>query len=205
MLAIINYGVGNLNSIKNALSKIGFESEITSRPDDIRKADKIIFPGVGSFDYAVNALSRLGLTEPLHNRVIIDKIPILGICLGMQLMSKRSEEGRLNGFGWIDADTVKFDFTAIEKNLRIPHMGWNHIEVKRSGSILDNLYDEPRFYFVHSYHIKCANSDNILAASNYGYEFTCAIIQDNIIGVQFHPEKSHKFGLQVLNNFVRMY
>lgn len=202
MVVIVNYGVGNLNSIKNALSKIRVESVITSDPEVLKDAGKIIFPGVGSYDYAINCLGRLKLTEVLHEKALSEKTPILGICLGMQLMSKKSEEGQSPGFGWIDGETVKFSFPDDMRKLRIPHMGWNHIAVQQKGSILDNLYEEPRFYFVHSYHVRCANRENVLAVTEYGGEFTSAVIKDNIIGVQFHPEKSHKYGMQVLKNFI---
>jgi glutamine amidotransferase len=193
--------MGNLGSIRNMLSRLGVESIISKDLDAIQNADKLILPGVGAFDNAMINLDRLGIIPVLNSAVLKKKIPILGICLGMQLFSKRSEEGTLPGFGWIDGETIRFNFDSCNPHLRIPHMGWNTIVVKQSGSIVDNIGDEPRFYFVHSYHVCCRDESNILATTTYGIEFHSAVIQDNIIGTQFHPEKSHKFGMQVLRNF----
>jgi len=202
MIAIIDYGMGNLGSIHNMLSRIGSASVITSDKGDIESADKVILPGVGAFDNAMINLDRLNLIPTLKAKVIDKKTPILGICLGMQLFSRNSEEGRLPGLGWIDAQTVRFRFDADHANLKIPHMGWNTIEVKRRGSILDGMYEVSRFYFVHSYHVRCNDESNVLATTTYGITFHSAITKDNIIGTQFHPEKSHKFGLKLLRNFV---
>jgi glutamine amidotransferase len=201
MIVIIDYGMCNVGSIKNMLSKIGADSVITSDPRVIKTADKLILPGVGAFDNAMINLDRLGLIEILNSMVLEKKTPILGICLGMQIFSKRSEEGALPGLGWIDAKTIRFKFDPSSANLKIPHMGWNTIVIKKQGSILDNVEDESRFYFVHSFHVRCADESNILATTTYGITFHSAIIKDNIIGTQFHPEKSHKFGMNMLRNF----
>ena len=201
MIAIIDYGMGNLGSIHNMLNRIGAPSEITSDPRKIGLADKLILPGVGAFDRAVQSLNRLGLLPVLNERVLERKVPILGICLGMQLLSLRSEEGELPGLGWIDAETVRFAFEGENADLKIPHMGWNTIEVKRSSPILDDRHEESRFYFVHSYHVRCADEANVLATTRYGIVFHAAVIRGNIMGTQFHPEKSHKFGLKLLENF----
>lgn len=202
MIVVVDYGLGNLGSIENMLVKIGARVKISSQASDIVAARKLILPGVGSFDKGVAKLRELGLMDLLQARVIEEKTPILGICLGMQLFTKGSEEGNLPGLGWIDAETVRFRFEGELANLRIPHMGWNTIEVRQEGSILDDINEEPRFYFVHGYHVQCRNQANILATTRYGITVHSAIIRGNIIGTQFHPEKSHKYGMKVLKNFV---
>jgi glutamine amidotransferase len=168
----------------------------------IAKADKIILPGVGAFDNGVTSIRRSGLLSALNEKVIGEKVPTLGICLGMQIMSKQSAEGKLPGLGWIDATTIKFKFNGKNKMLKIPHMGWNRVVIKREDEIFSDMYEKARFYFVHSYHVICENSVDVLATTYYGYKFTSAFIKDNIIGVQFHPEKSHKFGIKLFENFV---
>jgi glutamine amidotransferase len=201
MITIIDYGAGNIKSIRNMLKKIGVESTISNIPDEIRKADKLILPGVGHFDYGMNSLVRSGLIDVLEETVINNKKPLLGICLGAQLLGNSSEEGVEKGLGWIDMEVVKFDVSKIEAQFKIPHMGWNEIEVHQSSTLLANLEKEARFYFVHSYHMETKNSKDILTTTHYGYDFVSGVKRDNIYGVQFHPEKSHKFGLQMLTNF----
>ncbi|WP_323593467.1 imidazole glycerol phosphate synthase subunit HisH [Aliarcobacter butzleri] len=198
MVAIIDYGLGNLGSIYNMFKKVGIESIITSDVESIKKASKYVLPGVGSFDHGINNLKNAYFFETLEKEVLNNKKPILGICLGMQLLTNFSEEGKEIGLGWIDAKTVKFNM--IDKTLSIPHMGWNKVNPKTTNNIFENL-ENNRFYFVHSYHVVCNNKENILATANYGEKFTCSIYKDNIYGVQFHPEKSHKFGMQLLKNF----
>ena len=202
MIIIIDYGMGNLGSILNMLKKIGAEAIISSSPQDISRADKLILPGVGAFDAGLKNLDERGLIPVLQNLVIKKKIPILGICLGMQLMTKSSEEGSRPGLGWIDATTVRFKCGKEEQNLKIPHMGWNVIQWRKESVLFKDMPEEPRFYFVHSYHAVCNDKEDILATTNYGYDFVSAFQKGNIIGVQFHPEKSHKFGMQVLRNFI---
>lgn len=204
MIAIVDYGMGNLGSIHNMLNRIGAPSVITSDPRRIESADRLILPGVGAFDHAMQSLNRLGLVSVLSDRVLDRKVPIIGICLGMQLLSLRSEEGEQPGLGWIDAETVRFKFEEENSALKIPHMGWNTIEVRLPSPILDDRYEESRFYFVHSYHVRCANDENVLATARYGIAFHAAVIRRNILGTQFHPEKSHKFGLKLLENFSNM-
>jgi glutamine amidotransferase len=201
VIAILDYGIGNLKSIYNMFKKLGIESAITSNTFEIQNSDKYILPGVGSFDYAVNNLKKAPFFGILQKEVLINKKPILGICLGMQILTKGSEEGVEKGLGWIDAYTKKFDLK--NKNFSIPHMGWNQINPKNKNNFFNNL-SENRFYFVHSYHVVCNNPKNILATTDYNYTFTSAIYKENIFGVQFHPEKSHKFGLKLLNNFGHM-
>lgn len=200
MIVIIDYGMGNIGSIANMLKKIGARFQITSDPAVIENSDKLILPGVGAFDQGIKNLERGGLIQLLNRLVLIDKIPILGICLGMQLFSYKSEEGVLSGLGWLDAESIRLRFNGAIQ-LPVPHMGWNTITPCQSNPIFFNLGENPKFYFVHSYHVVCANQENVLATANYGFDFTAMVIKENIIGTQFHPEKSHSFGLRLLKNF----
>lgn len=204
MITIIDYGMGNLGSIVNMLKKIGAEAQLSSDVSVIAAAEKLILPGVGAFDNGMQNLNKIGLIEVLTDKVLRRQTPILGICLGLQLFTRRSEEGNLPGLGWIDAETIRFQFPPGRNNLKIPHMGWNEIIAKRDNPLLAGFDDLPRFYFVHSYHVVCRNADDVLATSRYGLEFTAAVRHQNIWGTQFHPEKSHKFGLRVMQNFVEM-
>lgn len=202
MITIIDYGMGNLGSIRNMIKKIGEESIITNNINEIMKAKKLILPGVGRFDTGMNNLKEMNLIEILNNKVLKEKTPILGICLGMQLLTNHSEEGNVDGLGWIDAKTIKFNID--DKNFKIPHMGWNEIKVVNKSTIIRELENEARFYFVHSYYVECNNEKNCIAKTNYVDDFDCIIQNNNIIGTQFHPEKSHKFGMKLLKNFVEL-
>lgn len=203
MIAIVDYGAGNPGSILNMLFHLGIEAVITSDPAAISAAERIILPGVGAFDEAMANLQRTGLIPTLEKQVHERKIPLLGICLGMQLLTRRSEEGRSAGLGWLDAETVRFRLGAEHAKLRIPHMGWNGLEVLRSSPILDDRDEDARYYFVHSYHVRCSRAENVLATTTHGEPFHSAVIHGNILGTQFHPEKSHKYGLRLLENFAR--
>ena len=205
MIIIVDYGLGNLGSIYNMLKKIGAEAEISSDPARILEAGKLLLPGVGAFDNGMKNLEELGLISVLEKKVISEKTPLLGICLGMQLLTKRSEEGAREGLGWIDAETVKFNFTGTEGKLKVPNMGWNHVQVVKESKLMKDMYPEPRFYFVHSYHVKCNDPEDELLKSDYGFGYTSGFERDNIIGVQFHPEKSHKYGMKLLQNFADNY
>jgi glutamine amidotransferase len=205
MIAIIDYGMGNLGSIANMLKKIGAKAVITSEAATIDAAEKLILPGVGAFDNGMKNLNDLGLIPLLNTKVLKQKTPVLGVCLGMQLITKSSEEGTLPGLGWVEAKTVKFEFNGKPHNLKIPHMGWNFMDLKQDNSILADMYESPRFYFVHSYHVVCQDQKDVLATTDYGYEFASAIAKENIIGMQFHPEKSHKFGMRLFKNFVERF
>lgn len=199
-ITIIDYGMGNIGSIANMIKKIGYESIITSDIEEIKKAKKLILPGVGSFDNGMKNLKEMGLTEILNQKVLLEKIPILGICLGMQLMTKGSEEGVLDGLGWVDAETKRFE----SDTLKVPHMGWNTINHQRKSKLFDELESEKRYYFVHSYYVRSNNEKEILTTTNYGFDFVSAFEKENIIGVQFHPEKSHKFGMWLIKNFIEV-
>jgi len=204
MITIIDYGMGNLGSVQNMLKKIGEETIISSDKAEIAKASKLLLPGVGAFDVAVENLKKLNLFEIIKEKVLIEKTPILGICLGMHLLTKNSEEGILDGFGFVDASVKRFNFQNTEKVLPIPHMGWNQLIILKESNLLDNE-KRRRYYFVHSYAVICANEEDIVAQTNYGYKFVSIFEKENILGCQFHPEKSHKFGMQLLTKFVKEY
>ncbi len=201
MIVIIDYGAGNVKSIQNILKRIGSDSIISNEKEIIEKASKLILPGVGSFDYGMSKLSELDLIPLLNNKVIVKKTPILGICLGMQLLAKKSEEGKQDGLSWVDAEVKKFvKLNTLDK---IPHMGWGFVDIKRKNNLI-SLDKKHRFYFVHSYYMKAYSDEIIYGSSNYINEFTSFIIKDNIYGVQFHPEKSHKFGMELMSNFIKI-
>ncbi len=201
MIVVVDYGMGNLGSIANMLKKVGARSTISSDVGVIEAADKLILPGVGAFDHGMQRLNELGLL-PVHNKKVLEKrTPVLGLCLGMQLFTQKSEEGTLPGLGWIQGETVRFRFSP-EAGLKIPHMGWNTIKITAPHAIWEDMYSDARFYFVHSYHVVCANAQDVSAVSCYGYDFASVVARDNIVGTQFHPEKSHKFGMKLFRNFV---
>lgn len=203
MITIVNYGMGNLGSVQNMFKRIGVPSEISGDPAVIADAVKLLLPGVGAFDAAMQKIADSGLRTILDKKVLQDKIPILGICLGMQLLTDSSEEGILPGLGWIKARTRKFRFEA-NSNLKVPHMGWNRVHIKKDSFLIQNLPEEPRFYFVHSYFVQCDNEEDVLTTTQYGTDFHSIIQSNNVYGAQFHPEKSHKFGMKLLENFAKI-
>jgi glutamine amidotransferase len=203
MISVVSYGVCNIGSILNMLRKIGAPSVEVTKPEEIDRAEKLILPGIGSFDKGMTALTQLGLVEPLRNRVRREKVPILGICLGMQLFGKTSDEGELNGLDLIDGRCIRFCSDAGSR-FKVPHMGWNELTSLRDNPILEGLSERSRFYFVHSYHLVCQNSLDVLATAHHGVEFTAMVQRENIYGAQFHPEKSHQFGMKLLTNFARL-
>jgi len=203
MIVIIDYGIGNLASVLNMFKKIGVkEVVISSDPVVVAQASKILLPGVGAFDGGMGNLEKSGLMPVLSQKALREKVPLLGICLGMQMLTKRSDEGQKPGLGWIDAETLKFDLPPALK-LKVPHMGWDYIKVQKENPLIE-INTKSRFYFVHSYFVKCLDPQQSLATCNFGIDFTCMVNKDNIFGAQFHPEKSLKFGMQVLANFAKL-
>ncbi len=204
MVVIIDYNVGNVKSIQNMLKRIGVAAILSANPEEILNAKKLILPGVGHFDYGMQMLRQSNLIEILNKKVLAEKTPILGICLGAQLLGNQSDEGKEKGLGWIDMDVVKFDKSKMDKTLKIPHMSWNEVEVKKASILFPDKSLLQRFYFVHSYHMLPRQTSDVLTITNYGYNFVSAVEKNNIFGVQFHPEKSHKFGMNLLKNFVSL-
>jgi len=205
MITIIDYKTGNLSSIQNLIKKIGYSSVISSDPEVIAKASKLILPGVGHFDYGMKNLKELGLIDVLNDKVIRGEIPVLGICLGLQLFTAGSEEGIEKGLGWLRAKTIAFHRDRLASGMKVPHMGWSDATFNSECKLFTGFTEVPRFYFVHSFHIACEASADESSWCNYGYSFTAGAEYKNVTGVQFHPEKSHRFGLQVMTNFLKYY
>ena len=205
MITIVDYGTSNLGSMQNMLKKVGAASKIAATPDDLRDAEKIIVPGVGSFDAGMHKLLQSGMIPLLNAKVLAERIPTLGVCLGMQLMTAGSEEGELPGLGWIAARTLRFDQRS-DPGLKVPHMGWNQVSTTRNSALMAEFPPEPRFYFAHSFYVSCESPEDILLEASYGAgKFTAAFQRDNLMGAQFHPEKSHRFGMTFLRNFVERF
>ena len=203
MITIVDYGLGNLRSIQNMLRRAGAASRISGDPAAIADAEKLILPGVGHFRYGMDCLRERGLVAPLNRRVLEDRTPILGICLGAQLIGRHSEEGDAGGLGWLSMRTVAFDRSRLSPDERVPHMGW--AETRHGRHPLFEAAPEPtRYYYVHSFHMVSDESDLAIATARHGYEFASGMARGNIMGVQFHPEKSHVFGLQLLKNFAAL-
>jgi imidazole glycerol-phosphate synthase subunit HisH len=203
MMKIVDYGLGNIRAFLAAYKKLGIPVAVASTPEELEAADKIILPGVGSFDNAMARLEQSGFQDTLRRLVLREKIPVLGVCVGMQMLSQRSEEGSLNGLGWIDGEVKKFSAFAGGFPRRVPHMGWNEARVVRSCRLFDGLANA-RFYFLHSYYFDCHKDNDILAETDYDGDFVCAVSSGNVFGVQFHPEKSHLWGCRLLENFANL-
>lgn len=200
MMVVIDYGMGNLKSISKAFNRLGIETIISSEVEEITRATKLILPGVGHFARGMKNLTDRGLTEILTRKVVQEKTPILGICLGMQLFCNSSEEGPAEGLGWLNAETVRFN-VANEIKYKVPHVGWNSLRREHDDPVLGGVQEGGHFYFVHSYHVRCHDEENVLSYTHYEYEFVSAVRKENIFGTQFHPEKSQARGLQILKNF----
>ncbi|KZW98830.1 imidazole glycerol phosphate synthase [Pseudoalteromonas luteoviolacea] len=198
MITVVDYGMGNLGSILNMFKRVGVKARVSSENKEILQAQKILLPGVGKFDAAMAKINETGLKGVLDKKALEDKVPVLGICLGMQLLTDGSDEGKLAGLGWISARTHKFPQI---DGLKVPHMGWNKLKSKSGHSLTETMSDETKFYFVHSYHVQVNDEVNSLAKTNYGIEFDSMIVKDNIFGAQFHPEKSHRHGMDLFKHF----
>lgn len=201
MITIVDYGMGNLGAVQNMFRYIGVPAQISADPDVVARASRILLPGVGAFDAAMQRIRRSGLRAVLDHKAQVEKVPVLGICLGMQLLTRGSEEGSEIGLGWIAADTRRFP---VHADLKVPHMGWNLVHSTHAHALTADLPPEPRFYFVHSYYVQADDPSHSLLKARYGIEFDAAIGQGNIVGAQFHPEKSHRFGMKLLANFASM-
>lgn len=204
MICVVDYGLGNVQAFLNMFKLLGVAATRAKTPADLTDASKIILPGVGAFDHAVELLNRSGMRETLDSLILKDKVPVLGVCVGMQILAAASDEGNLPGLGWIPGRVSAFRSNEQSASLSVPHMGWNDVQPARHQPLFVGLENDARFYFLHSYYFKCDNSWHVAATSSYGSDFSCAVSADNVHGVQFHPEKSHYFGIRLLKNFVEL-
>jgi glutamine amidotransferase len=201
MIRIVACGVGNVRAYLNLYRSIGVPADVALTPDDLADASQIILPGVGSFDWAMTRLAESGIRDRIEELVLVRQVPILAVCVGMQMLGARSEEGQLPGLGWLNTEVRKFERSSHLGSLPMPHMGWNDIRVVGNDALFRGLEQGARFYFLHSYYVHAFERSIVAAESDYGGEFVCAVKRDNIFGVQFHPEKSHRWGMQLLKNF----
>ena len=199
-VSIVDYGMGNIGSIINMINYLGHDAEVVSNISEIEESTKLILPGVGRFDEAIKNINALGIKEVIESKVMRQKTPILGICLGMQLMTNKSEEGKMEGLSFIDAQCKRFSPEKMSD--KVPHMGWNQVNIEKKSKLLENIGEAPRFYHVHSYYVECNDKQDVLLTTNYINPFVSAFEKENILGVQFHPEKSHKFGIKLFDNFI---
>ena len=204
MITIIDYGVGNIFAFQNVYKRLNIPTKIAKTVKDLENVDKLILPGVGHFDYAMSQLNSSGMRKRLDEIVITEKKPIIGICVGMQMMARKSDEGTVAGLGWIEADVKKFDASIIEFHTKLPHMGWNDVKPTLNHPLFDGLEKDAIFYFLHSYYFNCNNNNEIISTSIYGIKFPSSVQHDNIYGIQFHPEKSHSNGERLLHNFAKL-
>jgi glutamine amidotransferase len=204
MITIIDYGVGNIFAFQNVYKRLNIPTMIAKTQQDLADAKKLILPGVGSFDYAMSQLNASGMREKLDELVLEKKIPVIGICVGMQMMGNRSDEGKLEGLKWIDSEILKFDENLIQQRTKLPHMGWNDVAPINNHPLFIVLEKEAIFYFLHSFYFRCKNETESIAVSNYGISFSSAVHRENIYGIQFHPEKSHQYGEKLLHNFANL-
>lgn len=204
MIALVDYGLGNIQAFANIYRRLNIPVVAASTADELASAEKIVLPGVGAFDWAMTRLNESGMRDCLDDLVRRRKRPVLGICVGMQMMARRSDEGELAGLGWIDAEVRKFDETTFTQKTHLPHMGWNDVSPSRTKCLFRGLENGARFYYLHSYYILPAQADDVLATTDYNGPFASAVRSGNIFGVQFHPEKSHQWGIQLLKNFAEL-
>lgn len=202
MIVVIEYGINNVRSIVNKIERLKFVATVGRTESDLRQATKIILPGIGHFAAGMENLRSRGLLNVLNQKVLEERVPVLGICLGMQFLAEWSEEGNAEGLGWIKATVKRFNFPPDTAPRRVPHINWNSVSIKQNSPLLTGVPTDNRFYFVHSYHMECKEQANVVGSTTYGYEFTSIVQKDNIYGTQFHPEKSHGFGLTLIKNFL---
>lgn len=204
MIALIDYGVGNIYAFQNVYKRLNIQTKIAKSANDLKGVDKLILPGVGSFDYAMTQLNNSGMREKLDELVLEQKMPVIGICVGMQMMANGSDEGKLDGLKWIDASVKKFDVSTIKYITKLPHMGWNDVNPIKNHPLFIGLEQDALFYFLHSFYFLCNNDQDSIAKSEYGINFTSSVNHNNIYGIQFHPEKSHHYGEKLLYNFSKI-
>ena len=204
MITLIDYGVGNIFAFQNVYKRLNIPTRIAKNSADLDNAQKLILPGVGAFDYAIEQLIASGMRSKLDDLVLEQKVPVIGICVGMQMMGNRSDEGSLDGLKWIDADILKFDEKVIKHRTKLPHMGWNDVTPIKANPLFEGLDKDSIFYFLHSYYFKCNNQDDSIACSDYGISFSSVVNSNNVYGIQFHPEKSHQYGEKLLYNFAKL-
>ena len=204
MISLIDYGVGNINAFLNIFKQLGITAGKASSADDMKRASKLILPGVGAFDDAMQRLNNSGMLDALQEAVMVNKTPVIGICVGMQMLAERSDEGVMPGLGWIKGEVKRFDPATISHITKFPHMGWNDVNPVRDSPLFAGLETHARFYFLHSYYYQCDDPADVLATSEYGVRFASAINHKHIYGIQCHPEKSHHFGIQLLQNFANL-
>lgn len=204
MIAIVDYGLGNVKAFATVYKKLNIPASIVKLAGDLEKATKIILPGVGAFDYAMQRLENSGMRTVLDRMVLHRHVPVLGVCVGMQMLAGASEEGKLSGLGWIKGRVKRFDFSNSVPSISIPHMGWNDVKQLQVNGLFQGLGPEARFYFLHSYYFHADKPEDIVAVTDYGGEFICTVNSGNVFGVQFHPEKSHQWGIRLLENFAKI-
>ena len=204
MIAIVHYGLGNVRAFTNIYKRLNIPMTMATTPEDLEAADRIILPGVGAFDWAMTRLNNSGMRDALDHSVIIEGKPILGICVGMQMLARNSDEGETDGLGWIDGDVKRFDVSTFSHKTHLPHMGWNDVEACESDGLFSELDSNSRFYFLHSYYFSPDSQDDVLSETNYHGVFSSSVRSSNVYGVQFHPEKSHQWGIKLLENFARL-
>lgn len=204
MIAIVDYGLGNVLAFVNVYRRLNISVSVAKAAGDLVGASKLILPGVGSFDHAMQQLNQSGMRQAVEQLVLQQGVPVLGICVGMQMLAKSSDEGKLPGLGWIDGTVRRFDVSNLPHGTHLPHMGWNDVKPVVDGGLFKEMQHDARFYFLHSYYFECQQKSDILAVSDYGVQFSCAVNHKNVYGVQFHPEKSHHFGSQLLKNFAEV-
>lgn len=204
MIHVVDYGLGNVQAFLTMYKRLGFQVNRAKTLADLTGARKIILPGVGAFDHAIELLDQSGMRPTLEALVLQDKVPVLGICVGMQILASASDEGRLPGLGWVPGKVRSFRANAHSACLPLPHMGWNDVQAKPGSPLFVGLESDAQFYFLHSYYFECDEPLHVAAAASYGFDFSCAVTAGNVYGVQFHPEKSHHFGAQLLKNFAEL-